>query len=95
MAKVTIFVTPTSITIYDGNQNRLIVRKGENDIEFHSTADSVKASNNILSLQQAIRGELKKKSKDNYRVRFDKLAKHLSAIKTHSFITLKNQLVCD
>ena len=72
--------------------NNLVVRKGTADIEFYSSADTARANKNILDLQNAIKAQLTKKTKDNYKVRFDKLAKHFSSIKTHSFVTLKNQL---
>ena len=92
MAKIVIITTPTSITIRDENHNTLVVRKGENAIEFHSSVDSAKASKNILALQNLIKGKVTVKTKDSYKARFDRLKSFFNEIDTHSFVTLKNQL---
>ena len=94
MSKIIIFTTPTSITIRDGNQNTLVVRKGENSIEFHSSVDSAKASKNILALQTLIKDKVTVKTKDSYKARFDRLKTFFNNVDTHSFVTLKNKLSC-
>lgn len=98
MANVSFFVTPTSITIYDGAKNCVIVRKATS-ADFKkaeltpelSVADS-RVQNSALNLSKAIVRYLTQKSKDSFQKRFTRLHKFLSAIETHSFETLKNQL---
>jgi len=86
--------TPTSITITDSIDNRLVVVKTKSGIEFHSQIDSHKTSQKILDLQKEIKRIIlnPNNNRDNYRVRFDRLAKELTEVKTHSFITLKHKL---
>jgi hypothetical protein len=94
MATLTIVSTPKSITIVDGNQNKLVVLKTENGIEFHSVIETPRHNKNILAIQQKLNTILKAPSnnRDNYKVRFERLRKQLTDIPTHSFITIKRVL---
>ncbi len=92
MSNVQIFITPSSITIYDGNRNRLIVRKTAHEIVFESTTGSNRVNNSIMNLQKAIKGFITQRSKDNYKKRFSKLSTLLGSVGTHSFVSLTNKL---
>lgn len=88
-----ILTTPTSISISDSDRNTLRVIKGANGIEFHSTQNTSKGIDPIFDLQKHIKTVVLTSTKDNYKVRFDKLAKHITTIPATTFRGLKRKLV--
>jgi hypothetical protein len=98
MSNVSLFVSPTSITIYDGSKNRVVVRK-ETSADFKKatltpeiSVEDTRVQNNAVKLGETIIRFLTQKSKDSFTKRFNRLHKFLAAIDTHSFETLKNRL---
>jgi hypothetical protein len=98
MALVSFFVTPTSITIYDGSKNRVVVRKATSadfkkaELTPEISVEDTRAQGSAQKLSSAIIKFLTQKSKDSFQKRFNRLHKFLSSIETHSFETLKNRL---
>ena len=90
--KLTITTSPKSITIVDSENNRMTILKGENGLEFHSS--TAKKANQMLELGKAIKKSIlnPSSSKDNYRVRFNKLTKQLTEINKPTFLSLRNAL---
>lgn len=88
-----IVTTPTSISISDSDRNILRVIKGVNGIEYHSTQNTAKGIDAIFDLQNHIKTVVLTSTKDNYKVRFDKLAKHITTIPAETFKGLKRKLV--
>jgi hypothetical protein len=99
MANVQIFITPTSITIYDGKNNRVAVRKTvfgnfkKAEITPEISVTDTRVQNNAVELGNLIIKFLaNKKPKDSYTKGFAKLHRFLTTINTHSLETLKNRL---
>lgn len=92
MSNVKIFITPSSISIYDTNNNKLVVRKTIDGIYTESSTGNTRLNNSILKLQNSIKKFVTQKSKDNYKVRFAKLSTLLKEVGTHSFVSLANKL---
>lgn len=92
-----IVTTPKTILITDANDNKILIVKTQDGFEFHSTVNQTRLNKVIIGIQKTIKNILTSptNNRDNYRVRFDKLGKQLSEVKTHSFITIKNVLVKD
>lgn len=85
--------TPNSITIVDHYNNRLVIRREASGIIFYTSGDTDRVNKNIVELQTAMKKVLTGKGiKDNYKVRFEKLCKHLTSVQTHSFVSLRNSL---
>ncbi len=87
-----IWVTPTSITVADSNQNRLSVLKTTTGIEFQSSVANAGVNKDLLSLQETMKHQLlhPAKERDNYKARFNKLAKQIGEFKVDSFYRLNS-----
>lgn len=98
MPKMTIYVTATSISIYDNFNNRVSIRKTDS-VDFKSATltpeynvQDSRIMGDAYKLGAAILTYLGKKSKDNFAKRFKKLHTLLTGFTAHSFETLKNRL---
>lgn len=99
MAKMSIYVTATSISIYDNFNNRVSIRKTDS-VDFKSATltpeynvQDSRIMGEAYKLGASILTYLGKKSKDNFQKRFSKLHKLLTSFEAHSFETLKNRFV--
>lgn len=99
MSKLSFFITPTSITIYDSNRNRIAIYKGTNaatkkaEITPEVTAEN--KENNTQGVKLAtlmVKFITGKKSKDSYQRVFGRLQKLIAQFDVHSFETLYNRL---
>ena len=93
------FITPTSITIYDSNKNRIAIYKGTNaatkkaEITPQVTAETKDANTQGVKLATLmVKYVTGKKSKDSYQRVFGRLQKLIASIDSHSFETLYNRL---
>jgi len=87
-----ILTTPKSISITDSDNNRIIILKGENGIELHSTIETSKKTAVMLELQRKISTVIStpKNNRDNYKVRFERLKKIIENVNTRTFMTIRN-----
>jgi len=99
MAKLNLFITPTSITIYDSNNNRIAIYKGTNattkkvEITPQVTAENKDANTQGVKLATLMTKYITgKKSKDSYQRVFGRLQKLVTSFDAHSFETLYNRL---
>lgn len=89
---LTILTTPKSISITDSDKNRIVILKGENGIELHSSIETSKKTNIMLELQRKISKVITtpKNNRDNYKVRFDRLKKIIEGVNIKTFTTIRN-----
>lgn len=99
MSKLNFFFAPTSITIYDGNNNRLVIHKKsfgnfkKAEIVPDISAQDTRARNNAVELANMLVKVLNtKKPKDSFQKGFGKLQKMLTGIEVTSFEILKNRV---
>jgi hypothetical protein len=98
MAKISIYVSPTSISIYDSLNNRISIRKATSadfksaEITPEYNVQDTRVINDAYKLAAAVKTYLTKRSKDNFEKRFKKLQTLLSGLGGHSFETLYNRL---
>lgn len=92
---IKIWVTPTSITLADTNQNRVSVLKTTSGIEFRSSIMNYGVNPHLMSLQESIKYRLlnPEKDRDNYKARFNSLAKQIGNLKSDSFERLAKKMV--
>ncbi len=90
--KLTILVTPKSITIRDNDRNTIIIVKDGNGIQLHSSIETSKKASNMFELQRKLSKLIvtPKNNRDNYKVRFERLAKYLAEINISTFKTVLN-----
>jgi hypothetical protein len=99
MANLSFFITPTSITIYDGNRNRIVVYKKATangkkaEIVPEVSAETKDANTQGVKLANLMVKYLtNKKTKDSYQRVFGRLQKLINSFEVHSFETLYNRL---
>ncbi len=91
------FTAPSSITIADSDNNRITVLKTKSSIEVYSQISNYGVNRHLVELQDTIKNYLlnlvKAGDRDNYKVRFAKLAKLVDKTKAQNFSTLKTSLI--
>lgn len=91
------FTAPASITIADSDNNRITILKTKSSIEVHSQISNYGVNRHLVALQETIKNYLlnlvKAGDRDNYKVRFAKLAKIVNKTKIQKFSTLKTSLI--
>jgi len=99
MANLNFFITPTSITIYDSNRNRVVVyKKATPNGKKAEIVPEVSAENKDTNTQGVKLANLmakyltNKKTKDSYQRIFGRLQKLIAEFEVHSFETLYNRL---
>lgn len=99
MATLKFFSTPNSITIYDGDNNRLVVHKKsfgnfkKAEIVPEISAQDTRARNNAVELgNMMVKFLNNKKPKDSFTKGFGKLQRMLSGLEVTSFEILKNKV---
>lgn len=91
------FTGPSSITIADSDNNRITILKTKTSVEVHSQISNFGVNRHLVALQETIKNYLlnlvKAGDRDNYKVRFAKLAKIVNKTKAESFSVLKTSLI--
>jgi len=91
------FTAPSSITIVDSDNNRITILKTKSSIEVYSQISNNSVNRHLVALQETIKNYLlnlvKAGDRDNYKVRFAKLAKIVNKTKIQKFSTLKTSLI--
>jgi len=90
------FTAPTSITISDSDNNRISILKKDKTIEMFTQVNNARVSSHFIEIrsivEQHLKNLVKRGDRDNYKVRFAKLAKLVTATKADTFGNLKNSL---
>jgi hypothetical protein len=90
------FTAPSSITISDSDNNRISVLKSKSGIQVFSHVATGGANRHMTALQETIKSYLlnlvKSGDRDNYKIRFAKLAKLIQTKNAESFPVLNNHL---
>ncbi len=91
---ISITTTPKSISITDSDNNRITVLKTATSLEFHSRLSSNRQSAVMNECANTIKKIVlnPKDNRDNYKVRFDKIAKALTSANVRTLLTAKNAL---